>query len=160
MALDVEAARDRRDQVELRISVSDTGIGFDEEVRARLFDRFEQADGSITRRYRRHRPWSVHFTLVGRGHGRGAGCQFHPGEGSTFSLSLSLPLAAEDTLAAEPALASQPAPDGCRPQRPARRGSSDQPRVVQLILEGLDVDLTCVEDGAQAVEAAAAATST
>ena len=28
-------------------------------------------------------------------------------------------------------------------------------RVVQLILEAIDVDLTCVEDGAQAVEAAA-----
>ena len=31
--------------------MKDTGIGFDAETKARLFGRFEQADGSITRRY-------------------------------------------------------------------------------------------------------------
>jgi signal transduction histidine kinase len=35
----------------LTVSVSDTGIGFLPEVKARLFERFQQADGSITRRY-------------------------------------------------------------------------------------------------------------
>ncbi|WP_392353126.1 ATP-binding protein [Brevundimonas sp. LF-1] len=31
--------------------VSDTGIGFDEEFKQRIFHRFQQADGSITRRF-------------------------------------------------------------------------------------------------------------
>jgi signal transduction histidine kinase/CheY-like chemotaxis protein/HPt (histidine-containing phosphotransfer) domain-containing protein len=35
----------------LRIEVSDTGIGLDNEAKARLFQKFEQADSSITRRF-------------------------------------------------------------------------------------------------------------
>jgi signal transduction histidine kinase len=35
----------------LKVSVIDTGIGISEEQRARLFSRFEQADGSIARKY-------------------------------------------------------------------------------------------------------------
>ncbi|MCR6686868.1 ATP-binding protein [Pseudoxanthomonas sp.] len=43
------AADDPR--VRLRFSVTDTGIGVPEAMRERLFDAFEQADGSLARRY-------------------------------------------------------------------------------------------------------------
>jgi PAS domain S-box-containing protein len=39
------------DRVELLFTVADTGIGMSKEVQDRLFDRFAQADRSITRRY-------------------------------------------------------------------------------------------------------------
>jgi signal transduction histidine kinase/DNA-binding response OmpR family regulator len=39
------------DRVALRIEVSDTGIGLDDAAKARLFQKFQQADGSITRRF-------------------------------------------------------------------------------------------------------------
>src|SRR5690606_6960558 len=35
----------------LSFRVADTGVGFDTATRDRLFDRFQQADGSITRRF-------------------------------------------------------------------------------------------------------------
>ncbi len=41
----------REDASILHVEVIDTGIGIPEEVRARLFQSFEQADGGITRRY-------------------------------------------------------------------------------------------------------------
>lgn len=42
---------DAPDKVSLRFEVSDTGIGMTEEQRERIFDRFTQADESITRKY-------------------------------------------------------------------------------------------------------------
>ncbi|MGO4378225.1 response regulator [Pseudoduganella sp. RAF19] len=47
----VEVVSREADTVSLRFSVSDTGIGMDEEQLARLFQSFSQADGSITRKY-------------------------------------------------------------------------------------------------------------
>jgi PAS domain S-box-containing protein len=47
----VRVRLDRADDGRLRVAVEDTGVGFDAGAGARLFDRFAQADGSITRRF-------------------------------------------------------------------------------------------------------------
>ena len=47
----VQVAQRSGDTLALRFSVSDTGIGMNEEQLARLFQSFSQADGSISRRY-------------------------------------------------------------------------------------------------------------
>ncbi len=49
--LHVEPAPDRGEQVGLVVTVSDTGIGIPPDQQERLFQPFEQGDGSITRRY-------------------------------------------------------------------------------------------------------------
>lgn len=51
IAIRVAVARSSASELVLSFSVSDTGIGLDEEQRSRLFQNFEQADSSTTRKY-------------------------------------------------------------------------------------------------------------
>jgi len=51
IAIRVGVARSSASELVLSFSVSDTGIGLDEEQRSRLFQNFEQADSSTTRKY-------------------------------------------------------------------------------------------------------------
>ena len=156
VSMTVSAGRDG-DALHFAVSVSDTGIGFDEAAGARLFQRFEQADGSITRRYGGTGLGLSISRSLAEAMGGGLSATSTPGEGSTFSLTLTLPIVAEE---ASEAFDVEPASHAAEPFTGRRRIllAEDHPtnrRVVQLILEAIDVDLTCVEDGAQAVEAVA-----
>ncbi|GAB3725810.1 ATP-binding protein [Luteimonas pelagia] len=51
VALEVARVSGGRDSVRLRFTVSDTGIGIPAAARERLFEAFEQADASLSRRY-------------------------------------------------------------------------------------------------------------
>ncbi len=153
VALSVDAQC--RDQVmRLSLSVRDTGIGFDEAAHMRLFQRFEQADGSITRRY----GGTGLGLAISRSLAEAMGGQLEaasiPGEGAVFTLKLDLPLAAEESSST----ALEPAAPTVASVRRRVLLAEDHPtnrRVVQLILDAIDVELTCVEDGALAVEASA-----
>ena len=157
VALTCEAERSN-DRLSFRLKVADTGIGFDAETGARLFQRFEQADGSITRRFGGTGLGLAISRSLAEAMGGALEASSEPGQGAEFTLSLSLPLVSQ----AEQAMADHAA-------AAATKGACDESlrillaedhptnrRVVQLILEPLGVDLTCVEDGAQAVEAVAA----
>ncbi len=140
--------------VEARIWVKDTGIGFDDEVKTRLFGRFEQADGSITRRYGGTGLGLAISRSLAERMGGDLDAVATLGQGATFTLSLPL------TRAASPLPGDEPLEPVARAVRPARRLqvllAEDHPinrRVVQLILESAGVELTCVENGAEAVEA-------
>ncbi|MFC3078646.1 ATP-binding protein [Phenylobacterium terrae] len=137
----------------LVFEVSDTGIGFDEETASRLFARFQQADGSITRKFggtglglaiSRSLAEAMGGTLEGRA---------EPGRGATFTLTLPLPPC--DPAETRPARGDAPG-DALGAMRVLL--AEDHPtnrRVVELILGAAGVDLTCVENGAEAVRAAA-----
>jgi signal transduction histidine kinase/AmiR/NasT family two-component response regulator len=137
-----------------KIWVKDSGIGFDEETKARLFGRFEQADGSITRRYGgTGLGLSISRSLAERMGGE-LQASAKPGEGAVFTLTLPL----TRTAAAPAAISAIAEPLAAHADRAPLKVllAEDHPinrRVVQLILEAAGVDLTCVENGEQAVEA-------
>ncbi|MBX3479290.1 MAG: response regulator [Caulobacter sp.] len=138
----------------LTLNVSDTGIGFDEDFKARLFKRFEQADGSITRRFGGTGLGLAISSQLAEALGGELGADSAPGLGSTFTLTLPM------TAASAPDKARRPVETQTMETRPPRvllaEDHAVNRRVVQLLLEPVGVELTCVENGALAVEAAAA----
>ena len=135
----------------LRFTVEDTGIGFDSETRERLFKRFEQADGAITRRFGgTGLGLAISHQLAGLMMGS-LDCESEPGGGSAFFLTIPL------RRAASPETAIPAAPTVTADTRPLRVLVADDHatnrKVVELILAQAPVELTLVDDGAQALEA-------
>ena len=142
------------DRVRLTFTVKDTGIGFDAATAARLFERFEQADGSITRRYGGYGPGPGDLQVPGRAHGRidvGAvrarpRIPLHPGAGAAA-------LAPE--VVAEVKRSSVQMTSGASLRVLLAEDHPTNRKVVQLILGAAGIDLVSVENGAEAVEATA-----
>ena len=177
LSLHVEAER-VKDRLNMRLSVIDTGIGFDAEVGRRLFQRFEQPDGSITRRSGGAGLGLAISKSLADAMGGALVASSTPGKGAVFSLELELPCAEEQALdpqippadaATTVSAIAPPSPGPRRPdQRPALAVSpsgdpplrillaEDHPtnrKIVSLILQAIGAELTSVENGEDAVRA-------
>ena len=143
---------DRKGGPIMRFTVEDTGVGFDAAAKARLFTRFEQADGTITRRFGGTGLGLAICRQLADMMGGELDCESEPGGGSAFILTLPLiPAAAPEAHAA----AGPPAEESSD-QRIRVLVADDHPtnrKVVELILSQAPVDLVQAEDGAQALEA-------
>ena len=139
---------------ELRLVVSDTGIGFDARTGERLFQRFEQADPTISRRFGGTGLGLAIARSLVQAMGGTIRAESTPGEGSRFTVAAPLPRV-------EPpahALSEAEAPDLEEATLAGVRVllAEDHPtnqKVVELILESAGVALTIVENGREALEA-------
>jgi len=146
------AARATDDGAALTLSVIDTGIGFDAEAAARLFERFEQADGSITRRYGGTGLGLAISRSLAEAMGGRLSAASRPGQGSTFTCELPLPRSSAGAVAAHAADDPAAAVDLGQLRVLLAEDHPTNRRVVELILNAAGVDLTCVENGAEAVD--------
>ncbi len=152
VALSVEAAPEVDGSQALILAVTDTGIGFDAETGRRLFARFAQADGSITRRFGgTGLGLSISRALTRLMNGE-IEVESAPGQGSRFTVRLTLPVATTDELIPPTPDATNSPPDAGRPLKIMLAEDHDiNRRVVALMLESLDVDLIMAADGQEAV---------
>ncbi|GLK48262.1 hybrid sensor histidine kinase/response regulator [Brevundimonas intermedia] len=141
----------------VRFTISDTGCGFDDEQKSRIFNRFQQADGSITRRFGGTGLGLAISRELVELMGGVLDCQGRPGQGAEFWFEL--PLAQPQTETAAAVVQSQcdtgdfddvafPARILLADDHPANR------KVIEIMLAGMPTELILVEDGRQALEAA------
>jgi signal transduction histidine kinase/ActR/RegA family two-component response regulator len=139
-----------------RFTVEDTGVGFEPGMAARIFNRFQQADGSVTRRFGGTGLGLAICKQLSELMGGSIEAVGRPGVGARFTLVA--PLARAE--AAEPApaaVAVEPANEAAPLERRLRvLLADDHPtnrRVVEVLLAGLEVDLVATENGLEACEA-------
>ena len=134
----------------IRLTVTDTGVGFDPSQKERVFGRFQQADGSITRRFGGTGLGLSICKQLASLMGGSLDCDSTPGKGSRFWFEAFF----ETAIAPDAVTADEAGLDQHQTLRVLV--ADDHPTklvVVQLMLEQLGVEIVTVIDGAEAVEA-------
>jgi len=139
----------------IRLSVIDTGVGFDAAAKSRLFARFQQADGSITRRFGGTGLGLAICRQLATLMGGTMECDSEPGRGSRFWFEAEFKSAVSAEVLAEYEALSLPEERALHVLV-----ADDHPTnliVVRMMLEQLGIDISTVVNGAEAVEAASQA---
>jgi two-component system, sensor histidine kinase len=133
----------------LRFAVRDTGIGISREDAARIFDPFQQADSSFSRRFTGTGLGLTISREIARAMGGDLRCDSTPGEGSTFTFEI--PWLPCDAPVAEVTVAAAPAPAALSGRVLLADDNPVNVLVAKGMLQRLGLETTVVTDGAQAV---------
>ena len=139
----------------IRLTVTDTGVGFDEAVGQRLFSRFEQADASLTRRFGGAGLGLAISKELAVRMGGDLTCDSTPGAGAVFTLALPLPHADGEALAVVQSVEASIHVDDetyAPPRTLVVDDNATNRRVLTLILEGAGIEVAYAENGQEAVE--------
>ena len=146
------SASRRGDQVSFE--VRDTGAGFDAAQKDALFQRFQQADNSATRK---HGGAGLGLAICDeyvRLMGGQIACDSNPGQGSVFGFTLDLPrLADAEVTAAPEAEIAEEAPAGGDFMVLIVDDNAVNRRVMELILDSVGIGHASAEDGREGLEA-------
>ena len=152
VSVTVQMGPERHGVPTLRFAVEDTGLGFDAATRARLFKRFEQADGGITRKFGGSGLGLSICRQLADMMGGDLDCESEPGGGSSFILTLPLNRCDAPEASASPVAAAVPVISRITKVLVADDHPTNR-RVIELILAQAPVQIVIAENGAEAVEA-------
>lgn len=147
------ATRDSRTGQRLRIEIEDTGVGISVAARARLFERFEQGDGSTTRRFGGSGLGLAATKALTEQMGGRVGFKSREGRGSTFWIDIPAP-------ACEPPLSGPEADERWLQGLKVLvvEDNATNRLVATRMLGALGADVDTAVDGADGVRRAAAQT--
>ena len=154
VSIRLRGVADGPDRLAITLTITDQGIGMSEDVQRRLFSRFSQADDSTTRRYGGTGLGLAITKELVTLMGGTIGVSSVPGQGSTFTVQMTLPIF--------DATVGPIAPPRWTSQEAAAQVLdilvAEDNEINQVVIEGLlrGHRLTVVGDGRQAVEAVAA----
>jgi PAS domain S-box-containing protein len=133
----------------LRFEVHDTGVGVPEDAQATLFERFEQADGSMSRQFGGSGLGLAITKRLAEMMGGAVGFTSRPGQGSTFWMEIGGEEFAADAKAENDQTDIGEFRVLLVEDNPTNR------LVISKLLQALGVTVDCAEDGEQGVQAAA-----
>ena len=141
---------DEADSTRVTLRVTDTGCGFTPERGALLFNRFEQGDDSITRQYGGTGLGLTISRSLAELMGGGVIWRSEPGKGSTFEAALRVRRLQQAAPRGEPAPAVTPGPDL---RVLVVEDNPNNRRIVALVLEMIDAQVTFAENGQEGLDA-------
>ena len=137
---------------ELMLTVSDSGIGMSAETLSRLFNAFEQADSSISRRFGgTGLGLSISQKLAHMMGGEIEAVSVE-GKGSTFTFRLPCALGAAENAEVEASLGHDDLNGRLPLQILVAEDNPSNQRIIDLFLQPIGADVTLVSDGRQALD--------
>ncbi len=147
------------DALQVRFEVVDTGIGIEPEAQARLFQTFEQADNSMTRKYGGSGLGLAISKRLVQMMGGEIGVESTPGKGSTFWFVVTLGKREAGAVPPAPTFSTLTAEQRLQTEYAGTRIllAEDEPvsqEISRYLLEDVGLVVDLAEDGQQAVERA------